>query len=194
MRPSRGIAAVLSGSAFAALTVMVRSENAFVRWERQSDRPGSGSARAWRTIARAGDKAPLLGLTALASGMALRQRRSPLPPAVVVATGVLLRARLAVSIDRPRPPSARWLVIPHGPSYPSRHVTWFCLGIGAVARQLPDPLRHASWPVVVASTAAVGYSRIRLGVHWPSDVLGAILLTATVHAAFDREWSQGKSP
>ena len=95
--------------------------------------------------------------------------------------GVAARRAMAVRVNRQRPPKSWWHVTPDGPSYPSRHVAWFCLGAGAMTAQLPAPVSQPAWVVVAASTALVAFSRVRLGVHWPSDTLAGALVGLTVH-------------
>jgi undecaprenyl-diphosphatase len=72
---------------------------------------------------------------------------------------------------------------PNGTSWPSSHpavllsfltVTSKDLGAGAVARTAMDGL-----------ATVIGASRVYVGVHFPSDVAGGILLGKSVAAAFD---------
>lgn len=82
-----------------------------------------------------------------------------------------LRSRLAQQIDRPRPPEQWWREQPHGSSFPSRHTTYAMLLAGLA---VPTPSGEA---LVIGTGMLVGSARLRLGVHWPTDVLGAVLAT-----------------
>jgi undecaprenyl-diphosphatase len=88
------------------------------------------------------------------------------------------------SVDRPRPvdqlaPSAGW-------SFPSGHTTAAAsAALAAVIVCWPKARAHRGRALLLISLAggwalAVGVSRVALVVHWPSDVVGAWLLTATV--------------
>lgn len=96
----------------------------------------------------------------------------------MVGAGYLFREATMNLVQRPRPPAERWLVVPEGSSYPSRHVTRCALGVATLYGELP-----ASRWITVAAVGTVGvecFSRFRLGVHWPSDTLGAVLLVETI--------------
>jgi undecaprenyl-diphosphatase len=87
------------------------------------------------------------------------------------------------SINRERPPRQRWLTAPEGASYPSRHATAATLGLLALRRELPSPTPVTS--VTVLLIAAECWSRLRLGVHWPTDVIAGVLLALMAEAATD---------
>jgi len=90
---------------------------------------------------------------------------------------ILLATALKQAFDRPRPD-----LVPHGSvvytsSFPSGHSTMAAavyLTLGMVASRFVPRRRLKVLLIGVAMlvTAAVGVSRVYLGVHWPSDVLG----------------------
>jgi membrane-associated phospholipid phosphatase len=95
-------------------------------------------------------------------------------PCVVVAGGAAARRCLSQAIARQRPPTDAWLIEPEGFSFPSKHTTLAVLTVGATAcavgvRGIPA---HTAMAV---GAAAVGTSRICLGVHWPADVVAGWL-------------------
>ncbi|MFD6155069.1 phosphatase PAP2 family protein [Nocardia sp. NPDC060256] len=86
-------------------------------------------------------------------------------------------------IGRPRPPIHDHLVVKTNFAYPSGHSLGSIAVIGILAILLIPRLRHPAthWIAAIAATtfvAAVGLSRIYLGVHWPTDVLGGWSLGA----------------
>ncbi|SFV33099.1 phosphatase PAP2 family protein [Thermoflavifilum thermophilum] len=65
-----------------------------------------------------------------------------------------------------------------GWSFPSGHTT----GAFAVAFSMSIAFRRKRWmmPVLLGWASVVGYSRMDLGVHYPSDILGGICIAALV--------------
>lgn len=121
-----------------------------------------------------------VGASALLGGARSRRWMSLLGPVCTLAAASATRHALAEVIDRPRPPDRLWRASWSGPSFPSRHTTLGTVGAGLVARLLtPGPRAHVVvWPVA----AAVGVSRLVLGVHWPSDVVGGWVFAAATLA------------
>ncbi|MEH0581450.1 phosphatase PAP2 family protein [Streptomyces sp. B21-108] len=106
---------------------------------------------------------------------------------VAVAVGVLLagqsiRSGLMELLARARPAPADWATAASGYAFPSGHATTSALAAGllawAVLRRTAPAQARTVCAVAACWAVAVGLSRVYLGVHWPSDVLGGWLLAA----------------
>lgn len=171
---------VLAAVAFLGLTLDVKYRGRLDRTERRLVRHPAGPAGPWPTLTRIGDRPALATMTIAAAAISLVRQHPPSRAVLPVVVGVPLRVAVMQAVDRHRPPSERWLVEPTGASYPSRHATSGALGLLALRRALP-----ASRLVNVGCLALIaveGYSRVRLGVHWPSDVAGGVLLACAVES------------
>ena len=119
---------------------------------------------------------PLVAVVAFATTTADVRRRIT-RTAVVVAvmvSGALCRWGLAELIARPRPPRHDWAVSAYGLAFPSGHTTEAALAAGLMAWLLARRV-GAHWLILagaVGYAVVVGATRVYLGVHWPTDVLG----------------------
>lgn len=103
--------------------------------------------------------------------------------AVVVAGSALLSTLVKNAVERTRPPTLGVLASAHGFSFPSGHtqaatVTYaaIVLVVGWILIRPGPAVRRVSAVLVVLVVGAVGLSRVFLGVHWPTDVLGGWLI------------------
>lgn len=91
-------------------------------------------------------------------------------------------AVLELQIQRPRPSGSLVHVIRHtsGISFPSGHVllfTWVLWLLALVfSARLARPVRIAAWALAGLALGVVCLSRVYTAEHWPSDVLGSLLL------------------
>ncbi|MEX1182557.1 MAG: phosphatase PAP2 family protein [Gemmatimonadota bacterium] len=94
--------------------------------------------------------------------------------------GKILNNVLKVSFGRNRPDMIEWADHVSSKSFPSGHAMAAIIAYGSVAylvsRLEPAPrLRAATWLVAGMIILAIGISRLYLGVHYPSDVIGGFL-------------------
>ncbi|MFF5103702.1 phosphatase PAP2 family protein [Streptomyces sp. NPDC000134] len=104
---------------------------------------------------------------------------------LAVALGTLVQQGLKAAVDRRRPVWPDPVDSAHYAAFPSGHAMTATVVCGLLVWLLrrygaPRALRRAALAVAVVSVAGVGLTRIWLGVHWPTDVLGGWLLGALV--------------
>lgn len=133
-----------------------------------------------RVVSTAGGPLIVTIVTAAAALLAAAVRRSwgPVLVAGVTLTGtgimtVVLKARLG----RPRPPLHDALAAADGYAFPSGHAATAAAAFGVLAFLVAAGLqrwvaRIAVWAAAAMLTMLVGISRVYLGVHWTTDVLG----------------------
>ena len=94
--------------------------------------------------------------------------------------GGLLDTVVKEAVDRPRPSLVEPVATAHGKSFPSGHAMSSAFVYGALLLVFLPVIGRRYRPVVLAGTvmlvAAIGFSRLALGVHYISDVLGGYAL------------------
>ena len=108
-------------------------------------------------------------------------RRPATPLVAFSAVYALVYNVVNIIIRRPRPTGlAHTTSHLIGYSYPSGHVGFFfwlsILALVLLARKLPRPLYIACWFLAAVLVAASALSRIYVGAHWTSDVIGGLLV------------------
>lgn len=151
---------------------------------REPGQPNDPIGPAWleeamRDVTGLGSAAVLVLIATAAVGFLalLRRWSDALLLLIAVCGGQVLSSLLKLGIDRPRPDLVPHLAQVQTLSFPSGHammsaITYLTLG-SLVARIVPGRATKVYvGTLAVLLTLLVGFSRIYLGVHWPSDVLG----------------------
>lgn len=96
--------------------------------------------------------------------------------------GTALSTLIKVIVDRARPALPHPFATAGGASFPSGHAMGSMVLYGAlllvVLQVLHPAARRWAWVLTAVLVAGVGASRVVLGVHYPSDVVGAWILGA----------------
>lgn len=105
------------------------------------------------------------------------------PRCAIALGGASLLSNLASSLlklgfGRPRPDLIDHLDHQTSFSYPSGHATSAAVVYLLLAWLAPPRWRRAAWSLAGAMIVLNGFSRIMLGVHWASDILGGTMLGA----------------
>jgi membrane-associated phospholipid phosphatase len=143
-----------------------------------------------RIATRLGDWWVVLALGGVAAAwLAWRGR----PRRALALVALLLAERLAVEelklvLDRARPDPQGHLIAVHTLAFPSGHAAnAMALGLG-LALMLPLSARGRTAALVAALVYAfvIGMTRLVLGVHWPSDIVGGWAVGALLALLFVR--------
>jgi undecaprenyl-diphosphatase len=132
-----------------------------------------------KVITLLGSHGVLGWLVAITTLILLVRRRWRLAAYLLVtsAGGLILDPTLKIAVGRLRPVVADPIAAGGGNSFPSGHALASIIGYGALLLVFTPALpRRARKPVIIALAAIVvlvGFSRLALGVHYLSDILGA---------------------
>src|SRR5690606_9018769 len=152
-----------------------------------ADTEGVGAAHAWVTgsdvARRIAEATTVLGsgwmsfvvLAAALAWLLLRRRPGAGYVAFAGAGAVFADAGLKLLVDRARPVVDGPVPLAVGTSFPSGHATNAAITFGVLLLVLLPHVRRDRWAmtggVVTLVVAAVGLSRVGLGVHHPADVV-----------------------
>ncbi len=140
-----------------------------------------------------GDGLVIAAILSLAAFFIFRWRRAALWLIINISGTLVLDLTLKYSFARLRP-LPFFGPIPHTPSFPSGHALFSFCFYGVLAGLLAHRIEVRHWQALIwvaaaVLVAAIGLSRIYLGVHYPSDVLAGYLtgtLWVSAMVAVDR--------
>ncbi len=180
---------VLSAAVFVVLTGLISSpamqsfDESIVRMLRHQDTPDRPIGPLWfvelaRDFTALGGYGVLVTLTVLVTTfltLECKPQRARFAAMTIVA-GYLLSMTLKHLVGRPRPDVVTWLSFPHSSSFPSGHSMMSAIVYLTMGLMLSELASHRRVKVFLAVTpltisAAVGLSRIYMGVHYLTDVL-----------------------
>jgi undecaprenyl-diphosphatase len=159
---------------------------------------------AMRFFSRVGSP-PVISLLSIVSFLILWRecwRRAAILLAITFAGGGLMDEVLKLSFRRARPAAFFNYREPHSFSFPSGHALFaFCffgtLASLVTARHESTMARVFVWGLAAVLIALIGFSRIYLGVHYPTDVIGGYIAAFIWVAAVtigDRWHRSGREP
>ena len=194
-RPTLGTLAALAAAAFAVWLFVELADDVMEGETRQFDEsvllafredadPGDPVGPRWveemaRDVTALGGTVVLAFVTIAVAGFFLLQRKWHLGiyVAAAVLTGLAASSLLKEAFDRPRPDLVQHGQVVYTASFPSGHsmlsaIAFLTLGALVAGAQQDRSMRVYILSLAAILTVAVGISRVYLGVHWPSDVLG----------------------
>ena len=122
----------------------------------------------------------LFALAAMAALLFLSLRREAVLFALTVASGWIVDALVKHLVGRPRPQIVPHLTEAGGSSFPSGHsfnsaVVYIAMALAFAALSPRSGVRATVIGAALALSLAIAWTRVWLGVHWPSDVIAGWL-------------------
>lgn len=156
-----------------------------------------------RDITALGGVSVLTLITLIGATILLAHRRTIQTLVLLVCVPL---ARLSTALfkdlyDRPRPSFAIYGDLPMSMSFPSGHstaatATYFVLAVIVASLEPRPSMKALAFAVAAMLALLIGFSRVYLGVHWPSDVIAGWFLGsawALVAAVWLRTWQRRTS-
>lgn len=184
------VAIVAAGCGFGVLLLLVRSgwpplislDRGAVDTLNQAVAGHRIVVTALTAVTNLGARAILFWLVTVSAAVMLIRRQYPLT-VYLVATGLgalALDPAIKMLVGRLRPMVPTPVTMAPGYSFPSGHTLDSTVFYGVMLLVflpiIPRQLRKPAIGLVIALLAAIGFSRVALGVHYPSDVIGGWLL------------------
>ena len=181
------VAVLLGGALLAGLAFLVRSWSVLERIDRGAANWGSTNATSFSTsvikvVTQFGSTLVVIALALVVIAVKIRspRRGSMIGFLVVLIAGQNLIANvLKVAVDRARP-SGHHLAGFSGASFPSGHTTAAFAAFAGFAlifgRERPARSQAVFMGAAAGAAAAVGATRVLLGVHWLTDVIAGAAL------------------
>ena len=205
LEPSWGHSRILVGMSVPALTTLAllisspaEVTAAFLRFDSllieglRTDNDASNPIGPWwlrlalEDITALGGRTLITLVTLVAAGYLIAVKRAAIAALLVatIAGGAIANMLLKAMFSRARPDVVTHLVEAHSSSFPSAHtmnsaVAYLTLGFMLAHGESRRPLRTYFLSVGITLTALVGFSRVYLGVHWPTDVLAGWCIGAS---------------
>jgi len=122
----------------------------------------------------------IFALGAIVALLFLRLRREAVLFAATVIAGWLLNSAIKHLVGRPRPEIVPHLTEAGGASFPSGHsfnsaVVYIAMALAFATLSARQSVRLTVIGIAIAASLAIAWSRVWLGVHWPSDVVAGWL-------------------
>ena len=157
---------------------------------------GQGGIGWWLAI-------PWIPVAAVATVLAMR-RWADAAFLAAAACGPALNLGIKELVARPRPDAELWLVMESGFAFPSGHAVFAASFLGALVwlvgrsktLDARPVARRTAQAALLLLILAVGFSRVYLGVHWPSDVIAGFLFGCVYLflLASARAWLESRRP
>jgi undecaprenyl-diphosphatase len=174
--------------AFAGLTQDVVGHDEMFLFDPRVERFVVDHRTAWltslmRVVTWLGSTAVIVPILLVLAGVLIRRRRDWRSVALLAITlvgAIGLYDIVKPLVGRARPPATLWIGHYSGSAFPSGHATQSIAFYGMLAVVLSTGrsarAKHLLWIGAAAMTLLIGASRVYLGAHWLTDVLGGYAL------------------
>jgi len=135
-----------------------------------------------------------MGMLFVATLLTAGRKRSALFFTIAAVGAIVLNEVMKLFFQRRRPDAFFGYYQPRSYSFPSGHSIESACFFGVMAAILAVRIqsragRAAVWGIAVLLAAAVGFSRVYLGVHYPTDVVAgyaaAVIWVGTIHTGYE---------